>query len=406
MLTKDLLRVRFAGNYVKPQFIKTDDPALLELARNLLSIYQLSAGKTREYIEGFTSHGAASCRDLKVGKGILKIIQDRAEFITPAEKDYKTFRQEIFQRSAQWIKQGNLPQDPMQFRLHILPGKDELYADLPEKECLKDMPTVYPKEILERYNMSLVQALLLHTSKLELKFHAKENPQTLRAICRFLKFYRLLVSAEMKQDMIHMTVDGPASIFENSTKYGLQTALFFPIICRLEKWSAACTVKLKSKPSRLLLDETSPLVCHYHNFSAYQPEEFRMFAGYFQSTVPDWELNDTPGFLRAKHGKLLFPDFAFCNKTTGEVRYLELFHKWHVSQLEDRLQYCENTPDCQLLIGIDRSLLKKDGILKKRLDDSPYFQQNGFFFRDFPGVKNILDLLPQSDVNGKTHDLF
>ena len=71
MLTKDLLRVRFAGNYVKPQFIKTNDPALLELARNLLSIYQLSAGKTREYIEGFTSHGAASCLTGMKGRGLL-----------------------------------------------------------------------------------------------------------------------------------------------------------------------------------------------------------------------------------------------------------------------------------------------------------------------------------------------
>lgn len=396
MLTKDLLRVRVAGNYIKPQFIKTDDKALLELAKNLLEIYQLSTGKTREYIEGFTSTGAASYRDLKIGKGILKIIQDKAEFTSTAEKDYKAFRQEIFQKSAQWIKQGNLPEMPEQFRNQLLTPEEELYADLPEKECLKKMPTLFPKEILERYNMSLVQALLLYTSKLELKFPAKENPQTLRAICKYLKFCRLLVSAEMKQDMIHMTVDGPASIFENSTKYGLQTAIFFPIICRLEKWSAACTVKLKAKPLRLLLDETSPLVCHYHNFTSYQPEEFRMFADFFRKTVSDWELNDAPGFLRGKHGRLLFPDFAFQNRTTGESYHLELFHRWHLSQLEERLQYCEQTPDCQLLLGIDRALLKKDGILKKRLDESSYFQQHGFFFRDFPGVKNILDLLPGS----------
>ena len=120
MLTKDLLRVRVAGNYIKPQFIKTDDKALLELAKNLLEIYQLSTGKTREYIEGFTSTGAASYRDLKIGKGILKIIQDKAEFTSTAEKDYKAFRQEIFQKSAQWIKQGNLPEMPEQFRNQLL----------------------------------------------------------------------------------------------------------------------------------------------------------------------------------------------------------------------------------------------------------------------------------------------
>ena len=76
MLTKDLLRTRTAGNYIKPLFIKTDDPALLSLAKDLLEIYQLSTGKSREYIEGFTSAGVATSRDLKIGKGILKIIQE------------------------------------------------------------------------------------------------------------------------------------------------------------------------------------------------------------------------------------------------------------------------------------------------------------------------------------------
>ena len=52
------------------------------------------------------------------------------------------------------------------------------------------------------------------------------------------------------------------------------------------------------------------------------------------------------------------------------------------------------TTDGETKLGIDRSLLKKDGILKKRLDESAYFQKYGFFFRDFPGVKNVLDLLP------------
>ncbi len=394
MLTKDLLRTRTAGNYIKPLFIKTNDPALLSLAKDLLEIYQLSEGKSREYIEGFTSAGVAASRDMKISKGILKIIQDRAEFTTPAEKDYKAFRQEIFKRSAEWLKQGNLPEDPQAFRNQLLPTNEELYADLPDKECLQKMRQIYPREVLERYNMSLVQALLFYTSKLELKLPANENPQTLRAICKYLKFCRLLAAAEMKNNVIHMTIDGPASMFENSTKYGLQTAIFFPIVCRLTKWEAACTVKLKSKPLRLLLDESAPLVCHYNNFSSYQPEEFSMFADYFKKTVSAWELNDSPGFLQAKKGKLLFPDFAFRNVTTDEVFHLELFHRWHITQLEERLQYCEQTPECQLLLGIDRSLLKKDGILKKRLDESAYFQKYGFFFRDFPGVKNVLDLLP------------
>ena len=36
--------------------------------------------------------------------------------------------------------------------------------------------------------------------------------------------------------VIRLKIDGPASILENSLKYGLQLASFFPALCRLKKW--------------------------------------------------------------------------------------------------------------------------------------------------------------------------
>ena len=78
---------------------------------------------------------------------------------------------------------------------------------------------------------------------------------------------------------------------------------------------------------------------------------------------------------------------------SGREYPMELFHLWHAGQLKQRLHWCEEHPERNLLLGVDRSLLKKDGVLKERLDASDYFQSHGLLFRDFPGVENVCELL-------------
>ena len=118
-----------------------------------------------------------------------------------------------------------------------------------------------------------------------------------------------------------------------------------------------------------------------------------MFASLFRKEVPEWELDPGPGFLPAGDGKLIFPDFAFRSRTTGRVLYLELFHRWHRSQLTVRLKDCAEGRFPDLLLGVDRALLKQDGLLRAELEKDPFFSGSGFFFRDFPGVENVSKLL-------------
>ena len=119
-----------------------------------------------------------------------------------------------------------------------------------------------------------------------------------------------------------------------------------------------------------------------------------MFAELFRQENKDWILDDEPGFLTLEGGRMIFPDFAFHPVQGGDPVFLELFHRWHASQLDDRLRESrEGRIPQPLLLGVDRSLLKKDGLLAAQLNDDGYFQSHGFLFRDFPGVKNVSTLL-------------
>lgn len=402
MLTKDLLRVRLAGNYIKPRFISTNDPELRELADSVLKICREGAGRTREYLENAAASCAALHKDTKLAKGIVKLAFDRLTYETPSG-DPRELRKTLLRESARAIREGKLPESPLDFRatLPSASGIPEggLYADLPGNDKLLSIRDLTALELLERYNMSLVQTLLLFTEKLELEIPASEDPQLFRSFCGRLRFHRLLVSARRDGKAIRMTIDGPASLFENCTKYGLQTASFFPVVCRFSKWKAACTVKLKDQ-RRLVLDESSGLVCRQTNLASWRPEEIRMFADLFRQENKDWTLDDEPGFLTLEGGKMVFPDFAF-HSPHGKTLYLELFHRWHASQLENRLNECRAGQLPGLLLGVDRSLLKKDGVLAGELSGDEYFSTHGFFFRDFPGVKNVSALLDGMKYSGK-----
>ena len=401
MLTKDLIRARLSGDAVKPQFVRVDDPEILRYAGDLVQLYGEGAGTTAAELEESATALAAGIADNKLAEGLHKTVRDRAEFSLPADCDYPAARVELFRGAAALLRSGNAPENLNDVRAAVfasVPSAPEtfgqgIYCDLPECERLLPMKKMLVREVPERYNVSLVQSLLLFASKMTVTISSKEEPAALRRLFKYMKFFRLLFSAEMKgRDAILLTVDGPASVLEHSATYGLQIASFFPAVCLLPQWSIAAEVTWKGRPRKLKLDESSGLVSHYSNFTAYQPEEIRMFSELFRSSNTGWTLDDMPGWIPLGGQALLFPDFIFRTESGAEFP-MELFHRWHAAQLELRLSWCEEHPDRNLLLGVDRALLKKDGVLKERLESSTYFQSHGFLFRDFPGVEKVSKLL-------------
>lgn len=396
MLTKDLLRVRVSGASLKPQFIPEGHAEWMELAESLLNLYENGIGSSAGLLDDSADALTLQHKDIKLARGLKKIVRDRAVFSGALDDfPYTENRTAVFQKMNVMLKAGSLPADARSVRDAIYADPRELYADLPENERLVRFKKTYPQETLDRYNVALVQGLLLTANALELSFPADTPPADMRNIFRSLKFFRLLFSGGLTdRRMIRLTVDGPASILENSQKYGLQLACFFPAICRLPEWKLAATVSRNGKPYRLNLDQKTGLKSYRAQFSG-PIEEHRMFLDYFKVQQTGWEIDDAPGYLLESAQKVIFPDFSFENEATGETVYLELFHRWHARQLEDRLAAPPKKE--RLIIGVDRSLLKKDGILKAKLEESAYFQKNGFFFRDFPGMENVLKKLNRSD---------
>ncbi|MDD5699485.1 MAG: DUF790 family protein [Victivallaceae bacterium] len=404
MLTKDLLKYRKQGKYIRPFFVDTGNAVLLQLAADLLTVYEGQEEEknlTRGEIEELTGPVVKAHRDLKLAKGLNKLISDRCEFSQPEKFDYPACRRELFLKAAALLKKGGANFEDYRRELEDSENNDgfaghDIFADLPENETLSRMRKLFPRELLERYNCAQVQGLLFYAAEMEIKVSSPE-PAELRRLFKYLKFFRLLAeirelkAADKSGDLaMQLNISGPASMFENSRKYGLQLASFFPAVCALRKWQLKAGIKPDAKTYRLNLNESAGLVSHYRNFSAYVPEEITLFHRIFNSKAENWNITGETPFIRGNKQEIIFPDLNFEHRS-GKVIHLELFHRWHRGMLLRRLEFCARNPELPLLIGVDRALLK--GEIPQLLDASEYFQRKGFLFRDFPGVAKVSALL-------------
>lgn len=393
MLTRELLRFQRKGGF-KPAFVDVHSPALLELAESLISLYSdgVQQRVSREELDELAQILIRRERDSKLGDGLNKLLSDRCDFDIPQELDYPGMRRELFTRSAQALTECS--GDIGRYR-EALAGFGEfiacdIYGDLPELERLHAFRAITPLELLNRYNVSLVQGLLLYADEVKLQV-SDPNPAELRRVFKYLKFFRLL--AELRtapHGAVALQISGPFSIFANTRKYALQLANFFPAVLNLATWKLQAKIRLGSKTGKLELDNSCALVSHYRNFSSYVPEEIRMFHKLFAQQSANWKIIGETPFISGIKPELIFPDLSFRRDSDGKIIHLELFHRWHKGQLEHRLEFLQNHPQIPLLLGIDRALADdaEFALLQERFP-----AVNCYRFRDFPGVDRTIKSL-------------
>lgn len=379
-----------------------DDNALLGLAAQLLDVYRATPPPARADIAAAVEPLLNTYRDTQLAKGLNKLLLDRSEFGHTSDLDFPALRAQLFEASFAALR--DVPdEDAAVFRKQVLdslalPGAftgTGLYADLPENEQLVKFKDMTPRELLQRYNVALVQSLLLRADSLRLAVSSADAAQ-LRRLFKYLRFFRLLarvnradapVKSAPDRTAFEIVIDGPASLVDGAKKYGLQLASFFPAVCGLERWQLDTSVPWKGRKLRLLVSERARLVSHYRNLGAYTPEEIRMFAQHFAEKVQDWQVVDDHPFLETAGQELVFPDLSF-RDGAGQVVHLELFHRWHAGQLLARLEFVEAQPDLPLIVGVDQALAKRPEI-RTALDANTWFEDHGFEFRNYPTVAKV-----------------
>lgn len=137
--------------------------------------------------------------------------------------------------------------------------REALYADLPENHLLTALPDFTPDQLVDRYNLAQAQGLLYSALCLRLTAH-RNVPGEYRRLFQHLKFHGLMYAVEGNlDDGYQIYVDGPASLFKQTRKYGLQMALFLPALLRVSRWEIEAVVQRDGQELSYRLDSQSPL---------------------------------------------------------------------------------------------------------------------------------------------------
>ena len=400
MLTKDLVRYQISRDRIDPDFLPVDDDTFRHTAAELLSVFSDAVGMTRAALaDAVKPIIDAVPFPAVIARGMEKLLLDRTVFETAADEALTGFRQQLFAKSAALLSTSGIHSQPQyqeamaaHFQQTAPDIEKRIYADLPEFQPVVKFKSFSPERLLHRYNVAQVQALLLRCSELQLTIR-DASPAALRQLFKYLRFRQLL--ADIRKDDsgdFQITVDGPLNLFYKSQKYGMNLALFFPAVLHQTRWTLTARVRFVKRREHLLqLDETSGLAPYSHQFLAYVPEEITMFQETFRNKLPDWRIDLASHFIPLAGEAYCFPDFVLSHSAGGEIA-LELFHPWHASHLQQRLRQLSASESPTLLLGIAKPLLK-DPAVQDSIDESSYFEQYGFVFREMPTVAHLKSVL-------------
>ena len=388
MLTGDLLMFRSTGGRFKIRFVDCSEPDLLLLAQCLIDCFADAAQKgfsrnqLEEALELFRRRN-----EIKVVDGLIKLLMDRTVFTPQQEKDFPALREKVFLQSAELLLQCGADLQKFHAEVVRLAGEElDLYGDLPGFEKIVKFPFITPQDLLNRYNLALAQGMLFYARSLKVKV-ADPEPAELRRMLKYLKFFRLLAQlTKSGKSSLELEISGPFSLFGPTRKYALNLAVFLPAVVRLKQWKISAELEVSGKSGKFSLDDSSGLVSHYRNFSAYVPEEIKLFHRIFSEKVSDWKIvGDTP-ILHSGKQQFVIPDISFEDEN-GNVVHLELFHRWHKTPLQQRIQNLKDL-DLPLIIGIDRSIISNEEF-DELISQFPQLQHRIFRFSDFPGTETV-----------------
>ena len=104
-----------------------------------------------------------------------------------------------------------------------------LFADLRGSHVLVAFEKLPAEALVHSYESAQAQAVLLRAVRVTLDVECA-SAHGLRALFRRLKFLRLLHTVSKHGEGHRIVIDGPFSLFESVTKYGLQLALVLPAL--------------------------------------------------------------------------------------------------------------------------------------------------------------------------------
>ncbi len=371
MLPSDLLMYRYNGEEIIPKRLDINTKQI-DLAKEIIVLFRDSKGKRRGDLEEQLLILEGEATDYRVKRGLAHLLENSfSTFETISPLEPAMLRERLFALSANHKPSlGNTESllsgmsavlsDELKREVAMDEVKSGLYADLKENAVMTEFDAPDPEALLHRFNLSQVQGILYRAQDLTISAH-RNVPGEYKQLFRYLKLFRLMTYIEGDADHgFTIKIDGPASLFGASTRYGVDIAKFLPALLHVTKWSMEADLipyqKFDGTPAaaRFTLDSQCGLVSHYKKGKMYDSMLEQAFAERWQATKTDWQLEREVNLLPIP-GSVMVPDFRLVHPD-GRDYVLEIVGYWRPEYLKKKFAQVAKSGVNNLILAISERL--------------------------------------------------
>ena len=451
MLSTELLQYKIInkGKNILPIFCDVHDIQKLDIANTVIDIFaDLSKKKSKKGIlQEQISILESDYDDYKLIRSFAVLLERRCNFqypenYIPLSNNIITsnqLRQILFEESS---KIGlSLDENKRQQIFNKISNQTNIpieyiekyaWSDLEENLLIIDFNFLSPVELIQWYNLSLLQTLLFGCTKFDFSLNGGNYwKQVLRYIRKFGLMYYLKSTSEYTKSTIidnydHnpnllCTIDGPLSIFKLSTKYGTMMSKLLPYIVISPKWlihgwiirntsngqklyelnlSSNDLFFTKNTFSKSIFNNIYDFIDHSYNnknYNLYDSKTEKKFSDKFSQAKTKWNLIREPDPLILTNGHVLISDFLFTR--SNKKVYFEIVGFWTVDYLKrkfDKIKVILESNKEHFLIAVDRKSLVSNAEHLKPFNYlfQDRFKKNFIFYENnIIPLKNILKFL-------------
>lgn len=407
MLTADLARSRTSNGEVRPLFIDPDDDRYRETGRQLIDLFDEHLGEPQGDLDDAIDALTVADTDYKIIQGLAKLIRDECEFETVAPVEPREIRQHLFEQANERypiVRQPTLGEDTMQLEVYSAVADEfgislkecytGMYADLERNKRLvrfgNRMIDAFDDDengstttqltgqsaeryrddeltvdwLLDRYNLALAQAVLYDAA--EMRIRVWDHFST---VFSYVKLFGLMhriypiddegnrVTGTDLADGYEAVLDGPASLFSQSRKYGIRMANFLPALPLCDRWEMEADIiedEGIAETRRFTLDASEPLESHYSARDDFDSDVERTLAQKWERATTDWELHHEDDVLDLGE-EVMIPDFAL-EHPDGRRAVLEIVGFWTPEYLEEKLEKIRTAEINNLIVAVSERL--------------------------------------------------
>jgi len=348
------------------------------MATDLIEIFQAQVGQTQGDLNRQLQDLEGEDTNYRIRRGLAHLLRNHfATFDQVSPLEPEELRQRIFALAAQ-----TAPSPDHSQRLYALLSQqlsqeldrevsvDEvrqgLYADLQENRILTEFDAPELDALLHRYNLSQTQGVFYKASDLVMHLY-RNDPGEYKLMFRYLKLFRLMTYIEGDADQgFTITIDGPASLFKPSTRYGVDIAKLIPAILHVSRWRLTATLQIKdpysqqTRSRQFTLDSDCGLVTHYPPGKPYDSMIEESFVSRWPTDSP-WKLEREVDLIPIP-GSVMIPDFRLVH-TDGREYLLEIVGYWRPEYLRKKFAQVRQSDRTNLILALSERLnLEKAGV--------------------------------------------